>query len=280
MQASEKIPGSDVRLCHDCGQPWPVFLFDEAGQAVETLAEATHIIPRQYCTCAEGQARKVEEERRQKQEAWLREARQKTVCFDNDQYAQFQLRNFDPSRNQGRAGQALAMVEQYIDHVINDRTKRWLFLTGPNGTGKTHLAVAAARKIAAYRLWSAYVAVWPQHCSLVKESWDQSSGAGPNEAQLWGAMRAAKLLLIDDIDKGSPSQWATEKLYEVIDHRKTKGRLTIITANHTLAQLRGLWRTSKIEYIRDAGSAIIDRIAEMLYQEVQFEGESQRWNQA
>jgi DNA replication protein DnaC len=89
---------------------------------------------------------------------------------------------------------ALAYAEE-----VEKGPRCWLFLQGAYGLGKTHLAIAILRRLAYERLWRPRVVVWPEHCSAVQRSWDDKNG--PTETQLWGKMRDAAVLLIDDLDK-------------------------------------------------------------------------------
>lgn len=265
--------------CPYCGQPIPPLLFTEIGEEVQDPAQASYTIPRQFCTCPDGQQAKERQEAAKNRQDWLDRARLLIQDLDTGKYGDYRFSNWDRERYPG-AGEVIDQIRAYIDHVIHDRTKRWLFMSGLYGLGKTHLAIASLRQIAAEKLWNPLAVVWPEHCSQVQQSWRQDrSESGLTEGRLWGRMRSARILLIDDIDKMESSKWAIQKLYEVIDHRVNRRRLTIITANHSIKQLRDLWLESNSEHIRDIGSAILSRIAGELYGAVEFpeDVEDQRW---
>jgi DNA replication protein DnaC len=264
-------------VCEFCGQEILPQLFDEAGQEVTDREQATYVIPREFCTCPSGRAAKAKHEQILDQQNWLDQARQIITTLETGLYQHFRFSSWDSARYPG-AAQIKQAVSLYVADIVSDRTRRWLYLHGSYGLGKTHLAVAAARQIAAEKLWRPMVAVWPQHCSSVQESWSRDNGeAGPSESQLWGSMRGADLLLLDDIDKTDSNQWSIQKLFEVIDYRVVRKKTTIITANHSLEALRDLWLGSKKEHIRDTGSAILSRIAGELHSTIGFTGEDQRW---
>ena len=88
--------------------------------------------------------------------------------------------------------------------------------------------------------------------------------------------RAAGILLIDDVDKIDTTGWAIQKLYEVVDYRLIHLRPTVVTANHSLDQLRRIWGRSRIEHIADTGAAILSRIEGELFTVVEFAGPDQR----
>ncbi len=189
-------------------------------------------------------------------------------------YADFRFDRWQVSRNAPHSGRELQAVRDY-ENSIKIGPKNWLLLYGEYGLGKTHLVVAAVRKLALGNEWTARVAVWPELCQLTKESW--SSSYGPTEAQLWSRVRSARLLLIDDLDKTSTSEWAMGMLYSLINTRLTKGLPTIITSNHSITELQAIWRRSKHEYVHDLGLAVLSRIAEGLWGILRFQGEDQRW---
>jgi len=237
-------------------------------------SEAEYRIPRRFCDCPDGQRLELDFWRKRDQDERETKARAFLQSLEAGAYANFRLSTWDASLKDTNAAQVYDVVTEYLDHVVNDRTKRWLYLYGESwGVGKTHMAVAIARKLVIEKLWRPYVAVWPEHCDKVKESWSLDYGeAGETEGKLWGAMRGAGVLVLDDIDKEDATPWAIGKLFDVVNHRVLQNKLTIITGNHSLAELRQLWRTSNRK-----GGAILSRIAGQLYMAVEFTGNDQRW---
>jgi len=271
------LPEAESPVCEYCGQEIQPLLFDESGQPVEEREKATYVIPRDFCTCLAGRKAKEQVEASQDQQLWLEQARLLIEPLETGQYKDFRFSTWDDNRYP-QAGQVKCAVLSYVRDIVSDRTRRWLYLYGNYGLGKTHLGVAAARQIAAEKLWRPLVAVWPQHCSSVQESWHRDNGeSGQSEGQLWGAMRMADILLLDDIDKTDSNRWSTQKLFEVIDYRLIRKKTTIITANHSLEELRKVWLSSQHDHIRDTGAAILSRIAGEVYGKIGFNGQDQRW---
>jgi DNA replication protein DnaC len=220
----------------------------------------------------------VADEAAEAKQRWMADARRLILKLDLGKYADFRFKSWDENRNGGSSARAVRDVRSYVDGVIHDQTRHWLYLCGPYGTGKTHLAIAALRQIAAEKLWKPVVVVWPQHCSQVKESWHMARGeAGPSERQLWGEVRQAGILLIDDLDKAAPTPWAIQKLYEIIDYRVINRKPVIITANRRLEQIADFWVDTESKSIKDTGGAILSRMAGELCRIVEFGGVDQRW---
>lgn len=231
---------------------------------------------RSFCDCAAGVALQTAEIEALEKEDFTNRIKEINAAANLGRglYAGFRFDQWDVSRNDPHSARELQAIRKYIDSAKIGQ-KNWLFLYGEYGLGKTHLAVAALRKLALDNDWSVRVAVWPELCQLTKESW--SASFGPSEAQLWTRVRSVRLLLIDDLDKTSTSEWAMGKLYGLINARLTKGLPTLITSNHSLTDLQAIWRRSKHEHVHDLGLAVLSRIAEGVWGIVRFEGEDQRW---
>lgn len=104
----------------------------------------------------------------------------------------------------------------------------WLIFTGPNGCGKTHLAVAIAR----HRLEAkdtVLFAVVPDLLDYLRATY-----APKAEIQydiLFQRMRQAKFLVLDDLGTEQHSPWANEKLFQLLNHRYNAHLATVITTN-------------------------------------------------
>ncbi|GER88291.1 hypothetical protein KDW_24530 [Dictyobacter vulcani] len=104
----------------------------------------------------------------------------------------------------------------------------WLVLVGPNGCGKTHLAAA----IANLSLDSGAVVLF----EAVPDLLDHLRAAFAPTAtevydQLFSKMREAELLVLDDLGAQQSSQWANEKLFQLLNYRYNLAMPTVITAN-------------------------------------------------
>jgi DNA replication protein DnaC len=105
----------------------------------------------------------------------------------------------------------------------------WLFLYGPCGIGKTHLAVAIARYAMQWHQMSVYFAVVPDLLDHLRATFDPASGSAYDER--FTTIRNAQLLVLDDLGTENATPWAREKLYQVINHRYIEQLPTVITSN-------------------------------------------------
>lgn len=223
-------------------------------------------IPRRYCSCPDGQAQMEADITAQNHNDRIARARELIADLDGKRWSKYRFGNWDNARHAG-AYAARQAVERYVDNIARNG-KNWLFVSGGYGLGKTHIAVAAVRKIAAEKLWQPHIVVWPELCAMTQEAW---SSKNIDEAAVWGKARNAGILLIDDLDKLPSSPWAMGRLFALVNHRYDNQLPTIITANHSVAELRRLWRNN------DVGSAVLSRIMGQLFGAVEVSGRDVRW---
>lgn len=134
-----------------------------------------------------------------------------------------------------------------------------LYLTGPVGTGKTHLAFAAlvawcrttgvVPTPAKDRDWEGYRYGPTVHPVRATTLLDQLRPGASDARQVVVDCQACKLLLIDDLGAEKPSEWTQERLYEVIDERYVHCLPLIITSNlppHALTDQVGERTTSRL----------------------------------
>lgn len=122
-------------------------------------------------------------------------------------------------------------VEKYINlpilRAMANFPKENYYLWGATGTGKTHAAVAIMRKIKNARL---------VRLSDISRDCRKDISASTEEKYIKEYSRIP--LLLDDLGVGSPSEYETRILFEIIDKRwsnKTGG--LIVTANMNIANL-------------------------------------------
>lgn len=112
-----------------------------------------------------------------------------------------------------------------------EQPEKWLYLHGPTGVGKTHIAVAIA-KVQSDRGRS--VTFWsvPDLLDNLRHSY-----SNPNEAtfyELFDSVRNCELLILDDFGAQQMTDWALEKLYQIITHRHDRLLPTVITSQYIL----------------------------------------------
>lgn len=136
---------------------------------------------------------------------------------------------FDTLQPRGRSGTDAsfeAAVE--VARAYAEEPQGWLVITGPSGTGKTHLAAAIAnRRIElGHPVLFMVVADLLDHLRAGYDTDDEDLAFD----RVFEQVRNAPLLILDDLDGASGTAWAREKLLQVINHRFNLALPTIITA--------------------------------------------------
>ena len=160
----------------------------------------------------------------------------------------------------------LKLCRRYVDGFDEMLSKnQGLLLYGGVGTGKTHTAACIANG-----LMSRGVSVVMTSFVKILQS-VQGARNDEDENALVGRLIRTKLLIIDDLGAERSTDFALEKVYNVVDSRYRSGRPMILTTNLTLEQMQD---ATHIRYSR-----IYDRVFEVCYP-IEFTGPSWRQKEA
>jgi DNA replication protein DnaC len=117
--------------------------------------------------------------------------------------------------------------------AITRKGEHWLFLTGPTGTGKSHLAAAAALSLAAQGRTTYYRSV-PAMIDALRAGYR----TGDFDERLAAICNVA-VLVLDDLGAEQASDGNRALLFSIINHRALRPELiTIITSNAGLDPMR------------------------------------------
>jgi len=135
---------------------------------------------------------------------------------------------------------------------IKQAWEKNLFVSGGNGTGKTHLAMCLVKDGATYCLI-------PDLFRSVRENQDM-------EHQTIEALGSCRLLILDEIGRQKGSNFEINLLFEIINKRWNNMLPTIIIGNIGRKELKEL-----------CGAAIVDRLRPEI---VELDGKSKRVSEA
>lgn len=107
-----------------------------------------------------------------------------------------------------------------------ERPQGWMVLIGEDGCGKTHLAAAIANYHKELGASPIMVSV-PDLLDHLRATFSPNSSVTLD--RLFESVRAANLLILDDLGTQSSTPWAREKLHQLFDHRYNTGAPTVIT---------------------------------------------------
>lgn len=129
------------------------------------------------------------------------------------------------------AQQARALHSAHADvSALAEKPDRWLFIYGPPGSGKTHLAIGAYNAVSAQQP-AAFVRASAMIGYLRDGIDDHTVNARLEQLKTIG------FLVIDDLATERPSDWGLARLYDIIDARYAARRPTVITSNVSLLRL-------------------------------------------
>ncbi len=106
--------------------------------------------------------------------------------------------------------------------------KGWLVLKGGYGCGKTHLAAAIANRRLAGGQPVLFVNT-PDLLDHLRATYSPESTVSYDER--FDQVRNSPLLILDDLGTQSNSEWAQEKLYQILNYRYNAKLPTVITTN-------------------------------------------------
>lgn len=265
----EEVPGvPEPEVCESCGATLYHKGILMGGKVLWTPVVA-------HCTCPEAvtayEAAKREREAAEEVERKAEENRKfqervKKIVGASGMGERFQRRTFDAFQETGENRRALAACRRYAEGFDNRLPKRGqpepgrngLFISGPPGTGKTHLAAA----ISNFLLSQGKPVICMTMIDLLERIKRTFNKTGADEGEVLQVYKSVPLLVVDDIGKEPPTEWAISTVYNIINSRYEAYLPTIITTNYAPDELINRM-TPRATGDSTTARATIDRLMEM-----------------
>ena len=168
--------------------------------------------------------------------------------------------SFDSFRKTNDNAYNLKLCLRYANHFDEMLAKnQGLLFYGGVGTGKTFAAACIANHLLSQRV--------PVIMTSFVKLLESMQGFSEDDSALIARLNRAKLLVIDDLGAERSTDYALEKVYDIVDSRYRAKLPIILTTNLSMTELK---ESTDIRYTR-----IYDRIFEMCYP-MQFKGQSWR----
>lgn len=168
--------------------------------------------------------------------------------------------SFDSFRKTNDNAYNLKLCLRYANHFDEMLAKnQGLLFYGGVGTGKTFAAACIANHLLNQRI--------PVIMTSFVKLLESMQGFSEDDSALIARLNRAKLLIIDDLGAERSTDYALEKVYDIVDSRYRAKLPIILTTNLSMTELK---ESTDIRYTR-----IYDRIFEMCYP-MQFKGQSWR----
>lgn len=207
--------------------------------------------------------RSIEKNEKEVQEMILKERQEKILVLSNrsgipKRFKKATFENYNPKDNLIALNKSRNFVEDFPN-------SKGLLLTGPVGTGKTHLACAIANSLLR-KLYSVYFGNVTDVLSFIKSTYSDKSAVSEEEA-INLITKEVDLFIIDDLGKENETSYTLSMLYQLINRVYENEKTIVITTNFNSIELA--------RKLGERGQAIVSRITEMC-EPVIFKGEDWR----
>jgi DNA replication protein DnaC len=160
--------------------------------------------------------------------------------------------NFQPHGQPGLGDEQRSSIERAYEQARSyaGSLQGWLFLQGGYGCGKTHLAAAIANECVGLGVPTLFLTV-PDLLDTLRFSF---SDEDVSFEERFEQIRQAPLLILDDFGTQSATEWAREKLFQILNHRYINRLATVVTTNLALEEIEGRMRSRLLD------SSLVDHV--------------------
>jgi DNA replication protein DnaC len=176
------------------------------------------------------------------------QAHMRDRLFRFSQLQELQHLTFESFNPRGRVGYG-EMEQDSIERAFNhaqlyaENPEGWLLLLGRYGCGKTHLAAAVANSAVAAGIPTLFLTV-PDLLDTLRFTF---SDQDTSFEERFDQIRQAPLLILDDFGTQNATEWAREKLYQILNYRYINQLPLVVTTNIPIEQIEGRMRSRLLD---------------------------------
>jgi DNA replication protein DnaC len=162
--------------------------------------------------------------------------------FSNlDELKHLTFESFSPRGRMGLGEQQQDSIERAYNQarIYTESPEGWLLIQGRYGCGKTHLAAAIANESVANGVPTLFLTV-PDLLDTLRFTYDSQD---VSFEERFDQIRNAPLLILDDFGIQSATEWAREKLFQILNYRYINNLALVITTNLDLEEIDGRIRS-------------------------------------
>jgi len=229
----------------------------------------------EHCTCPVGeaayQAEKAEQERlecerKQAEEDHKMRNRIRKIIGESGMRDRFLSRTFESFEVMNDNKRAFKAVRAYADNFAAMTPQKGnpapgrngIFISGGVGTGKTHLAAAIANQL----MHQGTPVICMTMIDLLERIKRTYASAKDDEVSVLTLYKSVPLLIIDDMGKEPPTEWAVSTIYNIINSRYEAYLPIVVTTNYDDAVLINRMTPTTTKDPMTA-EATVDRLREM-----------------
>lgn len=210
------------------------------------LTDGKEMVVRCICKCKVGEQKRMQEEEERRKEMERIERLRDSSLID-DRLREVKLATFRQTKDNKKVFNAARQyVEQFKEMYEN---RQGIIFWGEVGTGKSYTAACIANELLDRKI--------PVVMTSFVKILQNIQGNQKEEKVIMARLNDARLLIIDDLGTERNTDYALEKVYNIIDNRYRIGKPLILTTNMTIREMQ---ENTDIRYKR-----IYDRIFEMCY---------------
>jgi DNA replication protein DnaC len=149
--------------------------------------------------------------------------------------------SFNPRGRVGLGQQQQDSIERAYNQAraYTQQVEGWLLIQGGYGCGKTHLAAAIANECVSHGIPTLFLTV-PDLLDSLRFAY---SSEDVTFEERFDQIRNAPLLVLDDFGTQSATEWAREKLFQILNYRYINHLAMVATTNLALEQIEGRMRS-------------------------------------